>query len=208
MNKLIKLPIMLFATLALSFVSCDNNNSEGNTEKQADKRNEENLPNTMETDAKYVVDAYVGGMMEIRMAERVKDMLTTQDAKDIANMMITEHTAMGNDMRALAAKKQISLPTELTKNQQDDINDVADETGWDLDKEYLEATVSMHRDAVDLFEKAIDKTNDAEVKAQFSTGLPKLQNHLDMAKAARDKVKDMKKNNKNNNNANAVGGRG
>lgn len=208
MNKLIKLPVMLFATLALSLNSCSNN-SEGNTEKEADKRNEENLPNTMETDAKYVVDAYVDGMIEVRMAERVKDLLTTQEAKDVANMMITDHTALGNEMRAIATQKQISLPTELTKNQQDDIDDVAGETGIDMDKDYLDKAVSMHRDGIDLFEKAIEKVNDAEVKAVFSAGLPKLVHHLDMAKAARETVKNMSKNkNYKNDKSNAVGGRG
>lgn len=202
---------MLLATLAIAMPSCDNSNSETNTEKDADKRNEANLPNAMETDAKYVVDAYVGGMIEIRMAERVKDRLMTEDAKHVAEMMITEHTAMGNEMRALAATKQISLPTELTKNQQDDIDDLAEKTGMDLDKKYLDKTVSMHRNAIDVFEKGNDKANDADVKNAFATALPKLRNHLDMAITARDRVDNMDnktstKGNKNNDDPN-VGGR-
>jgi putative membrane protein len=185
---------MLIATLALTLPSCDQSNSETNTEKDADKRNEANLSNTMETDAKYMVDAYADGLMEIRMAERMKDRLTTDDAKHVAEMMITEHTAMGNEMRALAAQKQISLPTELTKNQQDDIDDCAKKTGIDLDKKYLDKTVSMHRNAIDLFEKGNDKANDADVKNAFATALPKLRSHLDMAITARDRVDNMDNN--------------
>jgi len=219
MNKLKFYSIMLFATLALTLPSCgDSSNSEGNTEKEADKLNDEKFGREAERDADFVVDAYTDGMIEIRLAERVKDRLTTQDAKDVAAMMITDHTAMGNDMRALATKKGISLPTELTKNQQEDIEDIAEETGIDLDKDYLDKAVSMHRDAVDLFEKGADKGTDGEVKAAFATGLPKIQHHLDMAKSARDRVRDMNnnkstggKNNNNNNNLNnddpKVGGR-
>ncbi len=211
MNKLIKLSsmLMLIATLALTFPSCDRSNSETNTEKDADKRNEANLPNAMENDAKYVVDAYADGMMEIRMAERVQGRLLTDDAKHVAEMMIKEHTALNNEMRALAEQKQISLPTELTKNQQDDIDDCAKKTGIDLDKKYLDKTVSMHRNAIDLFEKANDKVNDADVRNAFATALPKLRNHLDMAVTARDLVDNMNANTKGATKTNEpnVGGR-
>ena len=201
MNKLIKLSsIMLFATLALALPSCKNGDSETNTEKDADKLNEEKFARSAETDAKYVVDAYTDGMIQTRMAERVKGMLTTQDAKSVADMMITEHTAMNNDMRALATKKNISLPTELSKNQQDDIDDVAKKTGMDLDEKYLDKVVSMHRDAVDLCEKAVEKVTDPEIQTAFATGLPKLRTHLDMVKAARDLVDGMDNNNAGNNN--------
>ncbi len=207
MNKLIKLSsIMLFATLALTLPSCKNGETETNTEKDADKLNEEKFARSAETDAKYVVDAYTDGMISIRLAERVKGMLTTQEAKGVAEMMITEHTAMNNDMRALATKKNISLPTELTKNQQDDIDDVAKKTGMDLDEKYLDKAVSMHRDAVDLCEKATEKVTDPEIQTAFAAGVPKLQTHLDMARSARDRVDEMdnnnasNKNNKSNNN--------
>lgn len=203
MNKLIKLySIMLFATLALTLPSCERSDSETNTEKDADKRNDEKFAREAERDADFVVDAYTDGMMEIRMAERVKGMLTTQDAKGVADMIISEHTAMNNDMRALATKKNISLPTELTKGQQDDIDDVAKKTGIDLDQKYLNNAVSMHRDAIDLFEKASKKTYDTDVRSAFSTGLPKLRTHLDMITAARDRVDKTDKNNpKNRSNA-------
>jgi putative membrane protein len=192
MNKPFKYPIMLLATLALSIYSCNNSDSETNTKKDAEERNEEMLNRTGEADARYVVDAYADGMLEVQMAERVKDRLVSQEAKNVAEMMITEHTAMNNDMRALAEKKQISLPTQLTNMQQDDIDDVAEETGTDLDHAYTDKTVKMHKDAIDLFEKASNKANDAEIKSAFANGLPKLRSHLDMATTARDHAKEVK----------------
>jgi putative membrane protein len=203
---------MLFATLAFTLPSCDRSDSETNTEKDAEKRNEEKFAREGERDADFVVDAYTDGMIEIRMAERVKGLLVTQDAKNVADMMITEHTAMNNDLRALATKKQISLPTELTRMQQDDIDDVADEAGINVDQEYLDKAVSMHRDAVDHAEKASSKANDTEVQSAFAAALPKLRSHLDMAKTARDRVNEQDKNynkntNKNIKDENEVGGR-
>lgn len=213
MTTLFKLSsIMLFATLAFTLPSCSREDSETNTEKDADKRNEEKFAREGERDADFVVDAYTDAMIEIRMAERVKSMLITQEAKNVADMMITEHTAMNNDLRALATKKQISLPTELTRMQQDDIDDVADESGINIDQEYLDKAVSMHRDAIDHFEKASTKANDPEVQSVFAAALPKLRTHLDMAKTARDRVNEQDKNYKKSTNKsikdeNEVGGR-
>ncbi|MDQ3110156.1 MAG: DUF4142 domain-containing protein [Bacteroidota bacterium] len=198
MNQLIKLSsIMLLATLALATPSCTRtDDSETNTEKDAEKRNEEKFVRADEVDARYVVDAYADGMLEIQLAERVKDRLTTQEAKNTATMMITAHTAMNNDMRALAEKHQISLPTQLTNMQQDDIDDVAEETGIDLDAAYTDKTVKMHKDAIDMCEKATNKVNDPEIKNAFATALPMLRTHLDMATTARDQTKEMKDNKK------------
>jgi putative membrane protein len=199
MKTIIKLyAVMLLATLAVTFPACNRpNDTDTNTEKDAEKRNDAKFSRADEVDADYVVNAYADGMCEIRLAERVKDRLTTQEAKDLAQMMITDHTAMGNEMRALATKNQISLPTELTKNQQDDIDDVAEKTGLDLDRAYATKTVSMHRDAIDLFERASTKVSDPEIKAAFANALPKLRSHLDMAQTTKDHVKDMKDNNSN-----------
>ena len=181
--------ILLLATLAIISPSCNRENSETNDKKDAENRNDQKFVKPDETDAKYVVDAYAAGMKEIRFSERVKDRLVSADAKNIAEMMITDHTALNDKMRALASDKQISLPTDLTQGEQDDLNDLLKKNGMDLDKAYIDGMVSDHKDAVDLFEKASTKANDAQIRDAFDDALPKIRMHLQMAQSAKDKMK-------------------
>jgi putative membrane protein len=48
--------------------------------------------------------------------------------------------------------------------------------------------VEDHEEDVDLFKKASDETKDAELKAFAAKTLPKLENHLQMAKQTKDSV--------------------
>lgn len=180
--------IMLFTLLSVGITSCTRDNSETNTQKDAENRNDQKFNNADETDAKFIVDAYAAGMKEIRVSERVKDQLATADARSLATMMISEHTAINNKLRALAASKQISLPTDLTTGEENDINDLAKKSGNDLDKAYTNALISDHEDAVKLFDKASSNALDAEIRDLFEDNLPKIRMHLEMAKTTRDKL--------------------
>lgn len=53
----------------------------------------------------------------------------------------------------------------------------------------MEKMVKDHEDAVDLFTKAAKKSDDAEVQAFAAKTLPKLQHHLDQAKAIKRALK-------------------
>jgi putative membrane protein len=190
MKTLIKLyAILLVSVVTMVAPSCNRENSETNDKKDAESRNDQKFVKPDETDAKYVVDAYAAGMKEIRYSERVKDRLSNTDDKNFAETMITEHTAMNDKMRALASSKQISLPTELTQGEQNDLDDLMKKSGTDLDKAYLDGMIDDHKNAVDLFEKASSKATDEDIRNAFNDGLPKIRMHLQMAQSARDKIK-------------------
>jgi putative membrane protein len=70
----------------------------------------------------------------------------------------------------------VSLPAKEPK-----LDDKWMKAGKDLDEDYMEAMVSDHKDAVDLFEKAT-KSDDADIAAFAQKTLPTLQHHLDRAK--------------------------
>jgi len=189
MKKTINLfTLMLFATLALGLGSC--HNSAGDMDKKnAVESNDAKFNNTGEEDAKYVLNAYSDGMLEVKMAERAQDRATDQGVKDLAGSMVAAHTKMNAELEALAAKKNISLPHELTSAQQSQIDKVAEKSGHDFDVEYTEKLVSMHKDAISMFEKGTAEINDADIKNQFVVALPELRHHLDMATSVRDRIK-------------------
>jgi putative membrane protein len=95
--------------------------------------------------------------------------------------MVTDHTKANEELKALAAKKNITLPTTPGDEAQEHINDLAKYSGAEFDKKYAELMHKDHQEDLDLFKEAADDAEDAEVKAFASKTLPVLQNHHQMA---------------------------
>jgi putative membrane protein len=189
MNKSIRFIISL-AILFFMATSCNRNSPVPDDKKQAEKQNDARFTDKeTEKDAKYLVDAYGAGLVEINFSKKALEISTNQDVKNFAQMMVSDHTSMGSDVEALASKKQVTLPQEMTESQTKDLNSMAEKNGRDFDKAYIDKMVSDHKDAVSLFRDASGNASDNDVRNLFSTGLPKIQAHLDRAQTIQDQIK-------------------
>jgi putative membrane protein len=126
-------------------------------------------------DRAFMMKAAKAGDKEIAVSQAVMDKLTNVQAKNFAQMMITDHTAAGAELATLAASKNVQLPQPDASIGED----WSKKTG-DLDSKYVKEMVSDHEEAVKLFEKA-SKSTDADVAAFAQKTLPTLQHHLMMA---------------------------
>jgi putative membrane protein len=190
------MPVITFMlTVSLiSFGSCGGDDHKDNPKDSAEEMNDEKFDTrASEKDAQFMVDAASDGLAEVRMAEHARDRATTQDVKDLAAAMIAAHTTMNAQVKALAAQKNITIPADLTEKQTKDIADLDEKTGIDFDKAYTDKLISMHKDAINLFEKASSNAEDQQIRDLFVGGLPELRHHLDMAQATDDKLENMKK---------------
>ena len=61
----------------------------------------------------------------------------------------------------------------------------------DFDKEYCDMMVKGHKDAIDMFEKAVNECEDSDIKSWASSMLPGLRTHLEHAMTCDDKMKKM-----------------
>jgi putative membrane protein len=118
------------------------------------------------SDKSFIQDAYKDGLAEVKLAELGQGKTANADVKTFATQMATEPSVMEiGKMKMLDAK-----------------------SGADFDKDFVEAMVKDHKDAVKAFEKAATEANDAEVKAFATKTLPTLKHHLSMAEALQQKV--------------------
>ena len=60
--------------------------------------------------------------------------------------------------------------------------------GKDFDHEFMEEQVDMHQETLDLLNDLDSKTTNADLKAAIAEAKPKVQAHLDQAKAIKGKV--------------------
>jgi len=127
-------------------------------------------------DRAFLRKAVGGGMKEIDISRAVMDRLTNSQAKDLAKMMIDDHTAADEALASLAADKGVRLPADDASVS----DDWSKRTGA-IDGAYAKEMVSDHLGAVKLFEKA-SKSSDPDIAAFAQKTLPTLQHHLMMAR--------------------------
>jgi len=181
-----------FSTLAM--ISC--NNAGKDPVEQADSANREARQDTMAlapapdaNTSAFLVDAVNGGMTEVELSRIAVEKSTNAAIKDFANLMINDHTSANDQVMALAAKKNVTLPSDVSDENRKKTDELMKKTGKSFDKEYVDIMLKDHETAVSLFEKASGNVGDAEVVAFINNTLPKLRSHLESIKAIKKSMK-------------------
>ncbi len=179
--------LLLFASL-LAFGSCGDNN-QNDSENMAEEQNEQKFDNDMQKDADFAVDAAQGGMMEVQLGKLAQSNASSAAVKDFGDMMVRDHSAANDELKSLAAQKNITLPTSLSDDKQQKVNDLSQKKGEDFDKAYIDLMVDDHKKDIDEFQKEANNGNDADIKSWASGKVPVLQGHLDKAQSIQDNMK-------------------
>lgn len=136
----------------------------------------------------FAMAAATGGMMEVQLGNIAMKNSATQSVKDFGKMMVDDHTKVNDQLKDLASKKMIDLPTTVTNDQQKEIDKLSKKTGADFDKAYVNMMVEDHKKDIAEFKKNGDKLNDADFKTLIMNTLPTLQKHLDAIEAIKAKM--------------------
>jgi putative membrane protein len=186
---------LILLTSPLLILSC-NNEAKDSIEK-ADSANQAKIDSpavqptivTDEETASFLVKAVNGGMTEVKLGSIAQEKGTNQKVKDFGAMMVHDHSAANDRIKSLATQRNVTLPADVSDESKKDIDDISKKTGRDFDKTYINAMVKKHKATIDMFEKAFDKSNDAEVKTFINNTLPKVKEHLDSAEVIQKAIK-------------------
>ena len=132
-------------------------------------------------------DAAQGGMAEVELGKVAATKAKDPEVKKFAQMMVTDHTKANAELKALAAKKNFQLPTDLGTHKSK-LDSMSKLSGAEFDQEYVDNMVDDHEDDVAAFQKMADSGTDPDVKAFAAKCLPVLKKHLDAIKAIQAKM--------------------
>lgn len=185
--------IMAFALFGCSTASTNTTNTAGNG-NTAVVTNTNTSTNTTagavsEDDREFFTKAAQGGIFEVKAAQLIAGKAQNQEVKAFAQRMIADHTKANDELKALAAKKGVTLPTDVSDAQREDYDELAKLSGADLDKEYVSMMAADHNDDVDEFSEQATEANDADLKAFASKTLPVLQSHQAQIKEIKSRMK-------------------
>ena len=182
---------VLVLVCALSTTSYTTSFAQKDAKKVADKENDKKF-NDKKEDDDFVVDAADGGLFEVQAAELSKTNASSVKVKELAEMMIKDHSKANEELKAIARKKNITLPTKLGDKNQKAFDKLTKLKGAEFDKEYADMMVSDHKEDIDMFQKEADKGYDGELKAWAAGKLATLKHHLSMAESTKEAVKNSK----------------
>jgi putative membrane protein len=136
----------------------------------------------------YVSNAAMGDMYEIQAGNIAAQKASSADVKALAKMIVTDHTAASNEMKPLASAAGQTPPTELDQRRKGMIDNLNAASAADFDKVYLTQQVAAHEEAVTLHSGYADNGDTASLKAHAAKVLPKIQAHLERARALANKA--------------------
>ncbi|MFC5410028.1 DUF4142 domain-containing protein [Larkinella bovis] len=181
-----KISLSLLLLLSAWTFSC-NSTSNKDSAEQAEEANE--MKNAPEDDSEFMVKAASGGMMEVELGNLAQQKAQSKAVKDFGAMMVSDHSKANEELKALAASKNLTIPATLSDDHQQHVNDLSKLSGAEFDKEYVKMMVDDHKEDIDLFKEASFDAKDADIKAFAGKTLPTLQKHYDAVKAIQDGMK-------------------
>ena len=182
MKKTLIYSMLAFAVVC--FVACSNNANKENKEigstDAAEEHNDAKFNSDNEKDAQFVVDATRDNLISISLCDLALSRSTHPEVKELAKNLSDHHTKAQNELAALAAKKNITIPS-TPDTEASEYKTLNDKSGNDFEKTYYNKIVDMHKAAISRFEKAAQDSKDADIRNWASAQLPTLRTHLDRA---------------------------
>jgi putative membrane protein len=174
--------------------ACNNSDNKDSVDKANDANAKKDTTSTSEAKkdtmaapvnddvAKFAVKAANAGMAEVELGKMAEEK-GSKSVKQFGTMMVKDHTKAGDELKSLAAEKNITLPSAVSDETRKHIDDLSKKSGKDFDKDYMDMMVSGHKDVIDEFESMAKNSKDSSFKNFAVKTLPTLYKHLGAAKA-------------------------
>lgn len=139
-------------------------------------------------DKSFVNEAAAGGLAEVELGQLAKEKGQSEEVKKFGQHMIDDHSKANGELKALAAKKGLTVPAELSAKHKALRDKLMKLAGADFDRQYMREMVKDHEKDVAAFQKESTAGKDPELTTWVKQTLPTLQGHLTMARDTESKV--------------------
>lgn len=193
-----KIVFTVLISASLIFIGCggdgsgevDNEDTTATTKNEAESTNDSALATkAAEKDAEFVVDVVASNYGEVKLAKLAQQRSTNPEIKDVAKLLESDHQVVLNDLKSIASKKGLVVPTEESGDAKDKLQELTNQKASEFDKEWCETLMDNHRTSISKFEKAAGDISDPELKNFVNTILPKLRTHHDTLMECHKKLK-------------------
>lgn len=142
-----------------------------------------------ENSREFMKHAASANMMEVQLGQIAQEKATAKEVKDFGQMMVQDHSAANDKLKAIAQNKNVQLPDQMTQEHQENIEKLRKLSGKEFDKEYVNMMVEDHRKDVEKFEDMQDDIQDQELKQWTNNTLATLKKHKERIDQIENSIK-------------------
>ena len=117
-------------------------------------------------------------MGEVELGTLAKDKAASRDVKGFAQRMIDDHSKAGEELKAIAQRKNLTWPSGLAPDAVALKDKLSKLSGPAFDRAYIDAMVNGHRDVLEVVKTQAQAGGDAEIKAWAMKATSSVQAHL------------------------------
>jgi len=139
-------------------------------------------------DKDFLKTASQANVDEIKMAELAEKRAADPDVRGFARLMVKDHETLGDKVAPFASNWDLTPPTTMDADHQEEWNKLDKMRGKDFDKRFIDDMVKDHEQAYDLFHKEVLDTHDQQFKPVVEEGQSMVVAHLNMAKSLQSKL--------------------
>ena len=130
----------------------------------------------------FIKKAADGGMTEVELGRLAAEKGGSEEVKDFGNQMVKDHSKINDDLKEVAAKMNVTMPSGVSAKHHAAIEKMAGMSGANFDNAYVAAMVTDHEKDIAEFEKADKEVKNPDLKKFIENALPMMKDHLDKIK--------------------------
>lgn len=148
---------------------------------------------TNTADSRFAREAAQGGMAEVQLGQLAVQNASNDQVKKFGQRMVDDHSKAGDQLKGVAAKDNIQLPSDISAKDKATIQRLRNLKGSEFDRAYMRDMVKDHQADIAEFQKEASGGSNPDLKSFASQTLPTLKDHLKMAEDASSAVSAMSK---------------
>lgn len=136
------------------------------------------------TDQQFVDFAAQTDMVEANLGQLAQTNASSQDVKDYAQGLVTDHTQDMGNLATAAQQANLTVPNAIDKKNNDMIIGPFQKLkGKAFDRKYIQEMIAGHTKAIAIYKKESTAATNPQIQQYAQNALPVLEKHLDGAKA-------------------------
>jgi len=139
-------------------------------------------PESVFSDEDFAKDAAQGGLAEIKFGQLAEEKGSSDAVKDFGKRMVEDHLKANEQLKDVALREKLKLPTELSKKNQKNYDRLSQLSGDAFDRAYARDMVRDHENDVTAFKQEASNGQNQAIKNFALQTLATLEDHLKMAR--------------------------
>jgi putative membrane protein len=178
----------LFFLTLVWVAGCKQHIAQPKSKEDVSPKQVEQAAATYKSDSEFLQRVAQEARGQIELAKLAQSKAQSADVKAFAGQIIKDNTSLANEVAKLGSAQNVTLPTDLDSAQQENKSKLEQKSGSDFDKAYMKEALARVQDVNKLFEGAVQKAQDQQVKDFATVNLISLRDQLDRATGTAKKV--------------------